>query len=50
MMKKIKEIMNTNFDFLPLKSYVNIVEVNALALIGKALLFFGSLFLIRSAY
>ena len=30
MMKETEEIMNTNLDFLPLKSYANIVEGNAL--------------------
>lgn len=30
MMKETEEIMNTNLDFLPLKSYANIVEDNAL--------------------
>ena len=30
MMKETEEIINTNLDFLPLKSYVNIVEGNAL--------------------
>lgn len=29
-MKETEEIMNTNLDFLPLKSYANIVEGNAL--------------------
>ena len=30
MMKETEEVMNTNLDFLPLKSYANIVEGNAL--------------------
>ena len=30
MMRETEEIMNTNLDFLPLKSYANIVESNAL--------------------
>ena len=30
MMKETEEIMNTNLDFLPLKSYANIIEGNAL--------------------
>lgn len=32
MMKKTEEIVHTNLDFLPLKSYVNIVEGNSLSL------------------
>ncbi len=30
MMKETEEVMNTNLDFLPLKSYANIIEGNAL--------------------